>query len=218
MATDWKAKTMNTLATMQSAQAGDLNSFNQIVLKYQDRLFNIAARMLESQACAEDAVQNAFILAFRSLSNFRGGSLDFWLLRILKNVCYDELRRQKRQVTCPLEPWLDNDEEFETPAWLTDHTQNPASQVELDELSRAIQAGLKTLPPDSRLIIVLVDIDGLDYAKAAEMIGAPIGTIKSRLARARLKLREALLNQTDLLPEIYSSPRPRLAAGMMMAG
>jgi RNA polymerase sigma-70 factor (ECF subfamily) len=209
---------MNQPTIIQSAQTGDLNSFNEIVLKYQERLFNIAARMLESQACAEDAVQSAFILAFRSLTRFRGGSFDFWLLRILKNVCYDELRRQKRQATCALEPWLDNDEELETPVWLTDHSQNPVGQVETAELSRAIQVGLKSLSPDYRMVIILVDIDGCDYAEAAGIIGVPIGTIKSRLARARLKLRDALLRDTDLLPEVYSSPRPRLAPRMMLAG
>lgn len=209
---------MNPTETIQSAQSGDLNSFNELVLKYQNRLFNIALRMLGSEACAEDAVQNAFILAHRGLTRYRGGSFDFWLLRILKNVCYDELRRQKRHATCALEPWLHDDEEIETPNWLTDHAQNPTGQVEMAELDRAIQDGLRSMPPEYRVVIALVDINGLDYTEAAQVIGAPIGTVKSRLARARLKLRAILLGQPDLLPGDYSHPRPRLSPQMILAG
>lgn len=209
---------METSSIIQSAQNGNLNSFNELVLKYQNRLFNIALRMLGSEACAKDAVQNAFILAYRGLARYRGGSFDFWLLRILKNVCYDELRRQKRQPICTLEPWLHDDEEIETPGWLTDTAQNPTGQVEMAELNRVIQNGLRSLPPEYRIVIILVDIDGLDYAEAARSIGVPIGTVKSRLARARLKLRAILLGQPDLLPGDYSQPRPRLSPQMMLAG
>ncbi|GAB4491742.1 MAG: sigma-70 family RNA polymerase sigma factor [Anaerolineales bacterium] len=201
---------METSSTIQSAQNGNLNSFNELVLKYQNRLFNIALRMLGSEACAEDAVQNAFILAYRSLAQYRGGSFDYWLLRILKNVCYDELRRQKRQPLCPLEPWLHDDEEIETPASLTDHAQNPTRQVEMADLDKAIQDGLHSLSPEYRLVIALIDIDGQDYAEAARIIGVPLGTVKSRLARARLKLRAILLGQPDLLPGDYARFSPRL--------
>ena len=208
---------METSSIIQSAQNGNLNSFNELVLKYQNRLFNIALRMLGSEACAEDAVQNAFILAYRGLARYRGGSFDFWLLRILKNVCYDELRRQKRQPVCALEPWLHDDEEIETPGWLTDTAQNPTGQVEMAELNRVIQNGLRSLPPEYRIVIILVDIDGLDYAEAARSIGVPIGTVKSRLARARLKLRVILLGQPNLLPADYSQPRPRLSPQIVLA-
>lgn len=209
---------METSSMIQSAQSGNLNSFNEIILKYQNRLFNLALRMLGSEDCAEDAVQNTFILAFRSLACYRGGSFDFWLLRILKNICYDELRRQKRQPTCALEPWLHDDEEVETPAWLTDPTQNPTGQVEMAELEQAIQNGLRTLPPEYCILITLIDIDGLNYAEAAHILGLPLGTVKSRLARARLKLRAILLRQPELLPNDYSRPEPRLARPLIFAG
>ncbi len=209
---------METSFIIQSAQSGNLNSFNEIVLKYQNRLFNLALRMLGSEDCAEDAVQNAFILAFRSLACYRGGSFDFWLLRILKNICYDELRRQKRQPTCPLEPWLHDDEEVETPAWLTDPTQNPTGDVEMAELEQAIQNGLRSLPPEYCILITLIDIDGLNYAEAAHILALPLGTVKSRLARARLKLRAILLRQPGLLPNDYSRPGPRLARSLIFAG
>jgi RNA polymerase sigma-70 factor, ECF subfamily len=183
-----------------SAQNGDLDAFNQIVLAYQDRLFNIAVYMLKSEDCAADAVQNAFILAFRSLMNFRGGSFDFWLLRILKNVCYDELRRRKRQSTCPLEPLIDDEEEFDTPFWLTDPAQGPAELAERQELKQVIHAGLQTLSPEFRMVITLADIEGLDYAEVAATLSIPVGTVKSRLARARLRLRRELQHYAELLP------------------
>lgn len=194
---------MDQATLIQSAQLGDLEAFNQVVLAHQDRLFNIAACMLKSDDCAADAVQNAFILAFRKLGSFRGGSFDFWLLRILKNVCYDELRRQKRQATCALEPATDDEDEFDTPRWLADPAQNPAGDAEAAELTRALQAGLQSLPPEFRMVITLADVEGLDYSEVARVAGIPVGTVKSRLARARLKLRQELQRYADLLPAIY---------------
>ena len=209
---------MDQSILIQSAQRGDLDSFNQIVLAYQDRLFNIAVRMLDSEDCAADAVQNAFILAFRSIGSFRGGSFDFWLLRIIKNVCYDELRHKKRQPTSPLEPLLDDDEEFDTPIWLTDHSQNIDAQVDAAELSNAIQAGLQSLTPEYRMVITLADIDGLDYAEVAKIVGVPVGTVKSRLARARLRLRRELQRCVNLLPDIYAGAQTMLMPQAVAVG
>jgi RNA polymerase sigma-70 factor (ECF subfamily) len=203
---------MDQSALIQSAQLGDLEAFNQLILAHQNRLFNIAVCMLRNEDCAADAVQNAFILAFRKLSSFRGGSFASWLLSILKNVCYDDLRRQKRQNTCALEPVTDDDEEFDSPIWLTDHSQNPAGEVETAELMHAIWAGLQTLLPEFRIVITLVDVDGLNYAEVAAVVGIPVGTVKSRLARARLKLRRELQCYANLLPEVYTRANVAFAA------
>jgi RNA polymerase sigma-70 factor (ECF subfamily) len=194
---------MNQSAIIQSAQHGDLDSFNQLVLAYQDRVFNIAVWMLESEDCAADAVQNAFILAFRKIGSFYGGSFDFWLLRIIKNVCYDELRRRKRQQTTPLEPLIEEDE-FDTPTWLNDHSQNMDELIDAAELSDAIRAGLQMLTPKYRMVITLADVDGLEYTEVAQILGVPIGTVKSRLARARLQLRRELRRCAELLPDVYA--------------
>ncbi|PWH17383.1 MAG: RNA polymerase subunit sigma-24 [Anaerolineae bacterium] len=203
---------------IQSAQHGNLSAFNELVLKYQNRLYSVAVRMLEDEDDAEDAVQTAFVLAFRGLKHYRGGSFEFWLLRILKNVCYDELRRQKRHNACTLEPWLYDEDENETPAWLMDPTQNPLQEIEMGELERAIQAGLHRLPPEYRLVLTLIDIEGLDYAQAALVLRVPLGTVKSRLARARLQLRRLLQKQPDLLPTHYTPLSLRLSTAASAIG
>lgn len=209
---------MEQTTLIQSAQRGDLDAFNQLVLAYQDRLFNIAAGMLGDEDNAADAVQNAFIHAFRNLFYFRGGSFDSWLFRILKNVCYDELRRQKRQFTLPLEPICDDGEEFDTPLWLMDTSQDPTSTAEGAELTRAIQCGLQTLAPEYRMALILVDIDGLGYAEAAAVASVPIGTVKSRLARARMKLCQALRQHIDLLPDMYAQAKSTLRPEALIIG
>lgn len=198
---------MDQTELIQFAQYGDLEAFNQLVLTYQNRIFNTAVRLLGDEDSAADAAQNAFILAYRHLKNFRGGCFDSWLLRILKNVCYDELRRQKRQFTLPIEPVNDEGDEFDNSIWLADFSQDPAARVESTDLTQAIKTCLKALTPEYRMVLILVDIDGLDYTEAAAVIGVPIGTIKSRLARARLRLRRNLQNYADLLPGVYSQAK-----------
>lgn len=204
---------MNLRELIETAQSGDVSSFNELVLRYQNRLYHVALRMLGEEDAAEDAVQNALVLAFRGLKHYRGGSFDFWLLRILKNVCYDELRRLKRQRTCALEPWLYDDDENESPAWLADPSQDLQQHSEQAELEQAVQSALMRLPPDYRMVLTLVDIEGLDYAEAALVLRVPLGTVKSRLARARLRLRAALQRQPGLLPACPRRPALSLAAG-----
>ena len=161
-------------------------------MAYQDSLFNVALRILGDTELAADATQEAFISAFRSLNSYRGGSLKAWLMRIVTNACYDELRRQKRHPTLPLEPIDDDGEEIETPRWLADSSMLPEEKLEAAELERAIQRGLDALPINFRTMVVLVDIMGMNYSEVASAASVPLGTVKSRLARARLRLRESL--------------------------
>ena len=194
---------MDEIALVQSAQSGDLDSFNTLILNYQDRVFNTALRILGDEDIAQDAAQEAFISAFRSIATFRGGSFKAWLLRTVTNACYDELRRQKRRPTTPLEPETNDGEEMDSPRWLADPNMTPAEQSEADELEHAIQHCLDTLPTDFRTVVVLADIQGLDYSEVATSARVPLGTIKSRLARARLRLRECLRGFEELLPSSF---------------
>jgi len=194
---------MDEIALVQSAQSGDLDSFNTLILNYQDRVFNTALRILGDEDIAQDAAQEAFISAFRSINTFRGGSFKAWLLRIVTNACYDELRRQKRRPTTPLEPETNDGEEMDSPRWLADPNMTPAEQSEADELEHAIQHCLDTLPTDFRTVVVLADIQGMDYSEVATAARVPLGTIKSRLARARLRLRECLRGFEELLPSSF---------------
>jgi RNA polymerase sigma-70 factor (ECF subfamily) len=185
------------------ARKGDLTAFNRLVLSYQDYAYNIAFRIMGDHPSAEDAVQDGMIKAYRNLRRFRGGSFKSWLLRIVTNTCYDELRRRRRRPTTPLEPLADDEEEVENPRWLADPSESPEEYSARVELNRAIQNCLDRLSDEFRTIVILIDIQGMDYSEAAEVAGTPLGTVKSRLARARSGLRDCLRGAGELLPLIF---------------
>jgi len=191
---------MDEPGLIQAAKKGDLQAFNRLVLGYQDMVYNQAFRMMGEIESAEDATQDAFILAFRHIRGFRGGSFKAWLLRIVTNVCYDELRRRKRRPTVALEPMDENEEEIESPHWLADPNESPEEVSERREMSLALQQCLDQLPIEFKTVVVLVDVQGLDYEEAAQVIHKPLGTVKSRLARARSRMRDCLRGFWELLP------------------
>ena len=146
-----------------------------------------------------DAVQEALISAFRRFHTFRGDSLRSWLARVVVNACYDEMRKKRRQHSVPLEQYNAEGDEIETSYWLVDAQADPELQFETTELEGAIQRSLNKLPPIYRLMLVLVDIEGLSYEEAAMAAHVPVGTVKSRLARARLQMQKSL----QAAPENY---------------
>lgn len=194
---------MDEIGLIEAARRGDLDAFNRLVLAYQDLVYTQAYRMMGDTEAAEDAAQEAFISAYHHLRSYRGGSFRGWLLRIVTNACYDELRRRKRRPTVPLEPLDADDEEVESPGWLADMAELPEESAMRSELRRAIQRCLDELPAEFKAMVVLVDIQGLDYQEAAQAAKAPVGTVKSRLARARMRLRDCLLAVWELLPSAY---------------
>lgn len=194
---------MDELALILSAQKGELDAFNRLILAYQDMAFNVAYRMLADEDLAEDAVQNAFISAYNNLGSFRGGSFKAWVMRMVTNGCYDELRRQKRRPTTPLEPINEEEEEHDSAAWMASGEPSAETKMEQAELEHALQHCLEQLPPEFRAVVVLVDVQGLDYSEVSQSVKTPLGTIKSRLARARLKIRECLQGFQELLPEQF---------------
>lgn len=194
---------MDETALIQTAQRGDLDSFNTLVLNYQNMVFNTALRILGDEDLAQDAAQDAFISAFKNVSSFRGGSFKAWLMRTVTNACYDELRRKKRRPTTPLEPDTHDGEEIDSPRWLADPNLTPAEQSEANELEHAIQHCLDALPIEFRTVVALADIQGMDYSEVASAVRVPLGTVKSRLARARLRLRECLREFEELLPASF---------------
>lgn len=194
---------MNELALIQDAQNGNLDAFNTLILHYQDNVFNAARRIMGDDDLAADASQEAFISAFKGIASFRGGSFKGWLMRIVTNACYDELRRKKRRPTTPLEPETDDGEEMDSPRWLADPGMTPDQHAEADEVEHAIQHCLDNLPLEFKTVVVMADIQGLDYIEVATAVHVPLGTVKSRLARARLRLRECLQGFEELLPASY---------------
>jgi RNA polymerase sigma-70 factor (ECF subfamily) len=193
---------------IQAAQRGDLDAFNQLVLRYQNLLFGIALRLLNDEDVASDAVQEALISAFRRFHTFRGDSLRSWLARVVVNACYDEMRKKRRQHSMPLEQYNAEGDEIETSYWLVDAQADPELQFETTELEGAIQRSLNKLPSIYRLMLVLVDIEGLSYEEAAMAAHIPVGTVKSRLARARLQMQKSLQAAGELLPASYRVDLP----------
>jgi RNA polymerase sigma-70 factor (ECF subfamily) len=194
---------MDEQALIKDTLEGDLNAFNTLVLHYQDMAYNVAYRIMGEHGAAGDASQEAFISAYQKLDQYRGGSFKAWLLRIVSNACYDELRRRQRQPVTPLKPEMDDGELIEDPFWIEDDTPSPEERMEESELQSVIQKCINNLDDKFKIVLVLVDVEGLDYETAADAIDSPLGTVKSRLARARERVQECLQKFRELLPDIF---------------
>ena len=170
------------------AKSGDQRAFAELVRHYDHRLRALAFRLLHSRDAMDDALQDAYVKAFRALPGFRTGAAPgTWLYRIVYNTCLDELRRQRRR---PAEPFDDGDLEQVVDA--TGHGPDAAMVG-----SPSLESALADLPPDQRAALLLVDAEGYDYAAAAEVLGVQPGTIGSRVSRARAAVRAALTSIDD---------------------
>ncbi|MBX2998431.1 MAG: sigma-70 family RNA polymerase sigma factor [Caldilineaceae bacterium] len=176
---------------------GDLHSFNQLVIEHQNLAYSVAYRLLDDTDAAGDAVQDSFIKAYRALDTFRGGSFKSWLMRIVTNTCYDVLRARQRHKTDSLDSFPVEDEYI--PA-LVDKSESPQQYVERQELAGIISLAIQHLPEDQQVSIILCDIEGYTYEEIAEISGVAIGTVKSRISRARGKVRDYLIQHPELLP------------------
>jgi len=188
-------------ALIAAARRGDLRAFNELVLAYQDRVYNLAYRILGDPDAAADATQEAFLSAYQGLDRYRGGSFRSWLMRIVTNACYDELRRRKRRPVTSLEALTEAGSSPPPPT--NTQPESPEAYAERQELHRLLEAAIQTLPPDQRITLVLSDVEGLSYQEIAEITGVALGTVKSRLSRARARLRDYLLAHKELLPTPY---------------
>jgi RNA polymerase sigma factor (sigma-70 family) len=186
---------------VETAQRGDVESFNALVRLYEGRLYNLCYRMLGDADSAADAAQDAFLSAFRNLRSFRGGSFRSWILRIATNTCYDVLRARKRRPTTSLDIETDGGEDS-APLQIADSAESPDDFALRRELATAIQQGLATLPEEQRIILILSDIQGLAYEEIADITATNLGTVKSRLSRGRARLRD-VLKAGELLPARY---------------
>jgi len=192
---------MDEEALIAAAQQGDTTAFNRLVLQYQDMAYTVAYRIMSDPDAAADATQEAFISAHRGLPRFRGGSFKAWLMRIVTNACYDELRRRKRRPQSSLEAlYID---EPTSSSSSNSPLEGPEEYVQRRELSQLLQAGIALLPDDQRVILVLSDVQGFSYQEIADVVGVARGTVKSRLHRARVRLRDYLQEREELLPARY---------------
>jgi RNA polymerase sigma-70 factor (ECF subfamily) len=182
------------------AAAGDLEAFNQLVLTYQNLAYSVAYRTLQDQEAAADAVQESLIKAFRSLGSFQGGSFKSWIIRIVVNTCYDSLRSRRRRPTDSIDDFADDGDYAPQ---LEDPAERPEAYAQRMELSTLIEQGIQGLPPDQRLALTLCDVHGYAYEEISEMTGMPMGTVKSRINRARARLRDYLVQYPELLPAAF---------------
>lgn len=184
---DWDER-----ALVAAAQNGEPAAFEELVDAYQSILFNAAYRILSDEDAAADAAQEALLSAYRALKTFRGGSFKAWILRIVTNSCYDQLRRKRRRPTSSLEALLTGPNIHRA---FTDKAEDPESYVLRQDLGQVLQRGLCMLSVDQRTAVVMSDIYGLSYPEIAEIANVPVGTIKSRISRGRARLRDYLLRQ-----------------------
>jgi RNA polymerase sigma-70 factor (ECF subfamily) len=191
---------VDELALIQAAQHGDVDSFNTLVLAYQTRAYNLAYRLISEPDAAADATQEAFIAAYNNLRQFRGGSFKAWLMRIVTNACYDEMRRRKRR---PLISTEELEDDISVSQLVSEPEGSPEHIADQHALGQAIQDCLDGLNADYRLVTVLSDIQGYEYREIAEIARVSLGTVKSRLSRARQHLRECLQDVGELLPDMY---------------
>lgn len=183
------------------AQRGDLDSFNVLIQFYQNAAFSLAYHILNDSDSAADAAQEAFINAYRRLNGFRGENFRAWLMRIVANQCYDALRRIKRQQTISVSDLPDA--EYDDGPALVDSGDTPEEYAERRQLAQAVQDCISALPEDQRIVLVMSDIEGLEYAAIADSAQVALGTVKSRLSRARAAVRDCLQGFRELLPSAY---------------
>ncbi len=183
---------------VREARDGSLGAFNALVARHQRLLYNVAYRVTGNTDLAADATQDALILAFRRLHQYRGGSLRAWLARIATNCAYDQLRARRRHSATSIEDMVEDEDRLNL---LVDRDASPEDTALNTELGAAIEAAVLSLPFDQRAVIALVDYNHLDYEEAAQALGVSLGTVKSRLSRGRARVREILVERhPELLP------------------
>jgi RNA polymerase sigma-70 factor (ECF subfamily) len=175
-------------ALLRDARRGDLNCFNSLVELHQHAVYNLCLRMLGSPAAAEDAAQDAFLSAFRRIESLKGDTFRPWLMRIAANACTDELRRRSRRPALS----LDTGNEDEMPLDVADPAPGPEVEALRAESEARVQAALLRLPHDQRVAVIMCDVQGFAYEEIAASMRTSIGTVKSRIARGRDKLRREL--------------------------
>ena len=187
------------------AGAGDQEAFEQLVRDNQNRVYSLAVRLVGDREEAADLAQEAFLKAWQGLASFQGeSSFSTWIYRLTTNVCIDYLRRKKRRQE--VEPAVSLDDEDSGWAEPADAGQDPQRKLEEAERSRALSRGLERLPEHQRQVLVMRELSGLSYQEIGVATGLDLGTVKSRIARARLALRKILLEDGNFFDSPSSNP------------
>ena len=185
-------------AYVEAARLGDDRAFGNLIEFYRATAERVAQQILYTEEAAADAVQESLIKAHRAMNRFQDGNFRSWFLRIVTNTCYDHLRRQKRRATVSLDELAElGSLDYLEPSAPT--SEDPEAIAMQNEGMHALLHAIDALPTWHRSVVMLVDVQGYDYAEAAEILSLPLGTVKSRLSRARSALRDELV-RTGLVP------------------
>lgn len=184
-------------AIVRKVLGGDANAFETLVLEYEKNVYNIALRMTGNSEDAADMTQEAFIKAYNSLQSFRGDSkFSVWLYRIVSNVCLDFLRSKNRRPTVSLS--VEDDDGEDAQLDVADESQSPELLLDRKLTRESVRRGLDSLPPDYRQILLLREIQGLSYDEIAQALSLEVGTVKSRIFRARKRLCTFLIDDGNI--------------------
>ncbi|MGE5674420.1 MAG: RNA polymerase sigma factor [Mycobacterium leprae] len=196
---------------VERAKRGDVQAFEQLIGQYERKVFNIAYRLTGNHEDASDVAQEAFIRAYSSLPDFRGdSSFQTWLMRIVNNACLDELRKRRRQRMTSLdEPLAVDDGEMERQLAIANPQDGPEQALERVEVQRVVQESISLLDDEYRIVVIMRDIEGYSYNEIADALAINIGTVKSRLNRARHALKEMLGDRELLTPRVVYNSRRR---------
>lgn len=183
---------------IKRCQQGDADAFDELVEKYQSQIINIAYGMLSNTEDAYDAAQEVFVKIYKSIGSFKGkSSLSTWIYRIVSNVCNDMLRKRQRSAAAvSINSVRDNDDDKDLE--LVDDAPTPEELLELGEAQRTLRLAISELSAEYREILTLSDIEQLRYEEIADILKCPVGTVKSRLNRARNALKKKLLKKREL--------------------
>lgn len=183
---------------IKKSKNGDMEAFELLVRRYENKVYTVAYRFLGNHADASDLAQETFLRLYQALPGFRGdSSFMTWLYRITANACRDELRRQQRYHTVSLDSEAGNNN---TQAFLQapGHIPSPEEAVEKKEFNETIQQCLNNLSEEHRLVLVMREIQGMSYEEIAGVLNCSLGTVKSRLNRARQAFREIFSSKREL--------------------
>lgn len=181
------------------AQRGDQDAFAQLVEANQNKIYALALRMSGHPEDAADLAQEAFLRAWRSLPSFQGdSSFATWLYRLTSNLCIDFLRQEKRKRAAVTVTSLD--EEESSAVDVPDHRFTPQNELERKELQQAVGKAILLLSDEHRQVLVLRELEGLSYSEIAQQLDLEEGTVKSRIARARISLKNILLKDGNFSP------------------
>ncbi|MGO8949092.1 MAG: sigma-70 family RNA polymerase sigma factor [Ktedonobacterales bacterium] len=206
-------------ALVRMSQQGDRSAFNELVERHQVGAYALAVRMVGDPDTAADVTQDAFFSAYRAIGSFRGASFRAWLYRIVSNTCIDHFRSQTRRPQVSLDAALETSRDSDAvvtphlPQAMIDPTWDPERLALEAETAQRIQSALLELPPEQRLALVLCDIQGMPYDEIARVMETSLGTVKSRIARARRHLRHILSREGEL-----SESRRRPGSGTTQRG